>query len=149
MKSSGLKEMLKLVGTVLITAVVVTVVYIFMHGWPIFSGLQNRQDVVSVEITQNGETVTVTDEEDILLACRTVNILKVKPAKTEAKTPDTTYVFKYRDGSEDTVGASDDAVFKNGKAYSATEDSCVLFDRVTEGIFFLESAVLRDSMSKD
>lgn len=149
MSRSGLNELLRIACTVVITIIVVSAGYIFMHGWPIFNGLQNRSDIVSVDITQNGETVTVTDEQDILLACRTVNILKVKPTKVEGRTPDTIYVFKFQDGSEETVGASYDAVFKNGKAYSGTEDSCGLFDKVTEGIFFFESAVLRDSMGKD
>lgn len=131
----------------LITAVVFSILYYAVNGWQISGDMRAKAEnnrVVSVTITHNGDTVTITDPEQMELAAGCALMLRVTlPGKSTDVTPDTELVFTMTNGKTVQIGATDTLVIKDGKAYSPKgKGGCIkVFRNSTEGIFFLDKAV--------
>lgn len=145
------KRIFKSIGNTLlsclITAVAISILYYAVNGWQIAGNLRasvEKGNIVSVKIVQNDYTVTVTEPEKIALAAGCAQILRVNlPAKESDVTPDTNFVFEYKNGKTVQIGATDKLVIKDGKAYSPKGEggSVKTFINCTEGIFFLDKAL--------
>mgnify|MGYP000520744620 CR=1 FL=1 len=149
--SEKAKKVLKTVGKDLLLAAVTilitgTLIYL-LRGWPVAAGLRDRAErgeVASIEITQNGDTVTLTKPDDLTLAAGVTGTLTVAfPGSATQEQPETEYLFTFTDGTQTRVGASQSAVFRDGKTYrpAGEKDCTLLFYNMTEGLFFPGRAV--------
>lgn len=149
--SDRAKKLLKSIGNTLlsclITAAVFSILYYTVSGWQISGDMRAKVEsnrVVSVTITHNGDTVTITDPEQMELAAGCALMLRVTlPGKSTDVTPDTELVFTMTNGKTLQIGATDTLVIKDGKAYSpkGKGGSVKTFINCIEGIFFFDKAV--------
>lgn len=114
-------------------------VYLYLvHGLPVAHELE-KTNIVSVQIMQGNETVTLTDDEDIEKAVNIVKILSFRFGEANGGPADTACTFYQRDGSKIEIGANNDTIFENGRQYVGVNDSCQLFGNLIQGIFFSET----------
>ena len=119
--NARIKKGLKATGKYLLIAAAAALLSGFLFyltkGWPISMGLKERArrgKLVSVEVTRQGETATLTGEEDLLLASGTAEILTVfLPGSPSEEKPETEYTFTFSDGTQTRVGATEAAVFRD------------------------------------
>lgn len=130
--------------TVVISAITTTVLFYAVNGWQISGDLKRAVEndkISSVTISQNGETLTTDDPKQMKLAAGCALILRVTlPGKATDLTPDTEYIFTFKDGKTVRIGTVGDTVIKDGKAYSPKGEggSVLTFYNCTEGLFFLD-----------
>lgn len=144
------RKRLKFIGQMATTAVlsVVSTAIIFyaVNGWQISGDLRyavEKDRVASVTVSQNGESLTTDDPEQMKLAAGCALILRVNlPGRETNLMPDTEYIFEFKNGKTVQIGTVGDTVIKDGKAYSPKgAGGCVLtFYNCTEGLFFLDKA---------
>ena len=98
--------------------------------------LPAEKDVQSVSLSLNGETVEVTEPEQVERALKLVGFLKYR-LFTQAEADDApllTMTLRLRDGTECALSASGDTVWWRGKAHALRQRE--LFVNLTEGLFF-------------
>lgn len=132
------KFILQIVISTTITTIILLVYFYFAHGLPVAHELE-KANVESVQIMQGNETITLTDDEDIEQAVNVVKILSFQFGKANGGPADTTCTFYLGDGSKMEIGANNDTIFKNGRQYVGVNDSCQLFGKLMQGIFFPET----------
>ncbi|HIH74662.1 MAG TPA: hypothetical protein HA306_05480 [Methanosarcina sp.] len=121
-----------------ITTIILLAYFYFAHGLPVAHELE-RANVVSVQIVQGNETITLTDDEDIEQAVNIVQVLNFRFGGANGGPADTTCTFYLGDGSKIEIGANNDTIFKNGRQYAGVNESCRLFGNLMQGIFFPET----------
>ncbi|MCC4772063.1 hypothetical protein FXV91_18415 [Methanosarcina sp. DH2] len=132
------KFILQIAISTAITTIILLVYFYFAHGLPAAHELEIA-NVVSVQIMQGNETITLTDGEDIEQAVNVVKILSFRFGEANGGPADMMCTFYLGDGSKMEIGANNDTIFKNGRQYAGVNDSCRLFGNLMQGIFFPET----------
>lgn len=153
MKSNLLKKILvrhvlPMMISISISLVFSLVLLYFQEGIPLVSDLQNRTDIISVQIIQGNETVLLTDSKDIQQAVLFARVLRYRFGKAEGGQADVMYVFTFKDGTKMELGANSTTVFKNGKQYRGNSDFCQFFIKCTQGMFFHSHAAEKENLYK-
>ena len=120
----------------LLTAAVLTGVYLAVHGIPL-RGLPKAQEVLSVEISdarQGGEPRVFADPEAVKRAVGCCGLLSWLPGAPGEEDLFLEYTFRLRDGTAATVSAGESTVFWQGRRRRLRDST--LFLSCTEGIFF-------------
>lgn len=147
MKSNYIKNILvRYVLPMMITTGILLVYFYFQRGIPLVANLENRMDIISVQIIQGDDNILLSDSKNIEQAAKLVEMLSYRFGKAEGGQIDTVYVFTFKDGSKLKLGANDTTVFKNDKQYRGNADYCKLFSDCTQGIFFFSSAAGKENL---
>ncbi|WP_440947885.1 hypothetical protein ACSAZL_06470 [Methanosarcina sp. T3] len=133
-----IKKVTNFIISLVITTIILLVYFYLVHGLPIAHELE-QTNIVSVQIMQGNETITLTDDKDIENAVNFVNVLSFRFGEANGGPADTTCTFYLRDGSKIEIGANNDTIFKNGKQYVGVNESCRFFGNVIQGFFFSET----------
>ena len=136
-KSKGLLFCLS--QTIAVTLLIIGI-RIFTDGMWLF-GLPSLSEIQSVSIAYPAlteETKNSSDPEKIELALKLTGFLKYEIGKTPdpAEQPVITITYHLKDGTDQTISASDSVVWWNGKSHVIRDKKT--FIHLTEGIFFLE-----------
>lgn len=140
MKSNHVKNILvRYILPMMLTIAILSVYFYFQRGIPLVSNLENRTDIISVQIIQGDESILLSESKDIEQAAQVVQMLSYRFGEAETGQIDTMFVFTFKDGSKIELGANSTTVFKNSKQYRGNADYCNLFIDCTQGIFFSHS----------
>ena len=135
MKRKLLRILGHIVWEVAAASLLAVVMYLATQGmW--LTHLPAEKDVQSVSLSLNGETVEVTEPEQVERALKLVGFLKYR-LFTQAEADDApllTMTLRLRDGTECALSASGDTVWWRGKAHALRQRE--LFVNLTEGLFF-------------
>lgn len=132
------KIITKYVIPIVITTIILLVYSYSVNGFPVVHEL-NKANIVSVQIMQGSEAITLTNDEDIEQAVNLVKILTFRFGEANGGPADATCTFYLRDGSKIEIGANNDTIFKDGRQYVGGNDSCRLFGNLMQAIFFSET----------
>lgn len=142
-KKRGLRGyLLNTLISVLLTAILISVGFFWMHGIPLW-GIPKAEQVSEVTIldTRFGEERTFTDANDIEKAVNLANFLNYDLGTAEQGEAVVTITYHRENGDEVVVSANQDTAYYNGKAYNIHDENGELFLNLTEGLFFLDLAV--------
>lgn len=135
MKRKLLRILGHIVWEIAAASLLAVLMYLATQGmW--LTHLPAEKDVQSVSLSLNGETVEVTEPEQVERALKLVGFLKYR-LFTQAEADDApllTMTLRLRDGTECIVSASRDTVWWRGKAHALRQRE--LFVNLTEGLFF-------------
>lgn len=135
MKRKLLRILGHIVWEVAAASLLAVLMYLAAQGmW--LTHLPAEKDVQSVSLSLNGETVEVTEPEQVERALKLVGFLKYR-LFTQAEADDApllTMTLRLRDGTECALSASGDTVWWRGKAHALRQRE--LFVNLTEGLFF-------------
>ena len=135
MKRKLLRILGHIVWEVAAASLLAVLMYLATQGmW--LTHLPAEKDVQSVSLSLNGETVEVTEPEQVERALKLVGFLKYR-LFTQAEADDApllTMTLHLRDGTECALSASRDTVWWRGKAHALRQRE--LFVNLTEGLFF-------------
>lgn len=133
-----IKKVTNFIISFVITTIILLVYFYFAHGLPVAHELE-KTNIVSVQIIQGNETITLTDNKDIEKAVNVVKVLSFRFGTANGGPADTTCTFCLRNGSKIEIGANNDTIFKNCRQYVGVSDSCRLFGNLMQAIFFSET----------
>ncbi|AKB35520.1 hypothetical protein MSSAC_0930 [Methanosarcina siciliae C2J] len=133
-----IKKVTNFIIPFVITTIILLVYFYFAHGLPVAHELE-KTNIVSVQIMQGNETITLNDDEDIEKAVNVVKVLSFRLGEANGGFADTTCTFYQRDGSKIEIGSNNDTIFKNGKQYVGMNESCRFFGNLIQGFFFSET----------
>ena len=135
MKRKLLRILGHIVWEVAAASLLAVLMYLATQGmW--LTHLPAEKDVQSVSLSLNGETVEVSEPEQVERALKLVGFLKYR-LFTQAEADDApllTMTLRLRDGTECALSASGDTVWWRGKAHALRQRE--LFVNLTEGLFF-------------
>ena len=135
MKRKLLRILGHIVWEIAAASLLAVLMYLATQGmW--LTHLPAEKDVQSVSLSLNGETVEVTEPEQVERALKLVGFLKYR-LFTQAEADDApllTMTLRLRDGTECALSASRDTVWWRGKAHALRQRE--LFVNLTEGLFF-------------
>lgn len=122
--------------SLLLTLVLCTVEWYFLHGVPLI-GLPEAEDVQSVTlICEDGRSRVVTDAEDVDLLVKAANLLNYRFGTAEEEQPKLTAVYELKDGGSCVLQAGQTTVWWKGKAHPLKQKR--VFYNVAEGLFFFD-----------
>ena len=135
MKRKLLRILGHIVWEIAAASLLAVLMYLATQGmW--LTHLPAEKDVQSVSLSLNGETVEVSEPEQVERALKLVGFLKYR-LFTQAEADDApllTMTLRLRDGTECALSASGDTVWWRGKAHALRQRE--LFVNLTEGLFF-------------
>lgn len=122
--------------SMLLTALLVTVGWYFLHGVPLI-GLPKAEDVQSVTVIgENGESRVITDAEDVDLLVMAANMLNYRFGTPEEQQAKLTVIYELTDGGNCVLQAGETTVWWKGKAHPLKQKR--IFYNVAEGLFFFD-----------
>lgn len=132
---------------VFLSMVIVTVGYFFLRGIPLF-GIPRIEDISCVEISDEELGVsarTFTEIEDIEKAVNIVKFLNYELGTPKQGEPFITITYRTKDDAVISVSANEETVYWNGRAYTIKGDAGTTFVKITEGLFFYDVLVEKES----
>lgn len=122
--------------SMLLTALLVTVGWYFLHGVPLI-GLPKAEDVQSVTVIgENGESRVITDAEDVDLLVMAANMLNYRFGTPEEQQAKLTVIYELTDGKNCVLQAGETTVWWKSKAHPLKQKR--VFYNVAEGLFFFD-----------
>ena len=146
MKEIRHNKLLHYVITIIMTVIVTSIGYYFIHGIPLF-GIPKIEQVSYVEISNtrlDTNSRKITAVEDIEKAINITKFLTFRLGSPEQKEPFIELTFHLKDGKVFVIGANEKTVYNNGRAYSIKGDNGALFIKVAEGLFFFDDLIKQD-----
>ena len=120
--------------TVVLTVLLSAGIWIWFYGVPLV-GLPKAENVQSVALTRaEGDTVVVTDAENVELLVKAANLLNYRFGTPEDGTPELTVTYTLTDGTERILSASHTTTWWKGRAHRLKEPE--VFCNILEGLFF-------------
>lgn len=120
--------------SVLLTMVLSTVGWYFLHGVPL-PGLPEAEAVQSVTLLRaDGESRVVINAEDVDLLVKAANLLNYRFGTAKEEQPKLTVVYELKDGGSYVLQAGETTVWWKGKAHPLKQKK--IFYNVAEGLFF-------------
>lgn len=123
----------------LVTAILLLVCHVALHGWPLFFTHPETEDIQCVAVTQSptGETVRVdtsSPEMEFEFTANLLGCLSYKPFSRGEGEPAYTLEYSLKDGSRFTIGINETSVFYQGKSHALKMEDFPFI--AVEGVLF-------------
>lgn len=126
--------LLDILKSVLLTVVLSTIGWYFLHGVPLI-GLPKAEEVKNVTLLRaDGESRVVVDTEDIELLVKAANLLSYRLGTPENEQPLLTVVYELKNGDACVLRAGETTVDWKGKLHPLKQEE--VFYNIVEGLFF-------------
>ena len=127
--------------TVIVSVLITAGVWIGFYGVPLL-GLPKAEDVQSVELVSlnnssvtvlDGNSVTITDTENVELLVKAANLLNYKLGTPDTTDPELTVIYTLKNGEVRVISANRTTMWWKGKAHPLKEPD--VFCNIVENLF--------------
>lgn len=128
-------KFLKLFVTCFVGVLIGSVLFqYFSYGIPANRSIKDIENIESITVSQEEQTIEISDREEISKAVLFTNFLYIKIGEAENFVPTTEYLVKLKSGETISIGTGDECIVKNGKLYKGNAEYLKMFNNAVKNI---------------